>query len=114
MQAALVQQWLGLDAGLKQQIKQQLLGTLGAQVRGVWQPAALVQGSATAAVHRNNWLRTVCCAAASRDRGVGGARLCSSAALGRARGSVKFHCTDVSPATGRYPCPIPLHTPACA
>lgn len=54
MQAALVQQWLGLDAGLKQQIKQQLLGTLGAQVRGAWHPAARVQGSATAAAPRKN------------------------------------------------------------
>lgn len=27
-----MQQWLGLDAGIKQQIKQSLLSTLGAQV----------------------------------------------------------------------------------
>ncbi len=31
-QAALVQQWLALDQGVKQQIKQSLLTTLGAQV----------------------------------------------------------------------------------
>ena len=31
-QAALVQQWLSLDQGVKQQIKQSLLATLGAQV----------------------------------------------------------------------------------
>lgn len=40
--AALVQQWLSLEPGVKQQIKQSLLGTLAAQVGDVRHTAALV------------------------------------------------------------------------
>jgi hypothetical protein len=36
VQAALVQSWIAADAGMKKQVKQNLLATLGTQVRLGW------------------------------------------------------------------------------